>query len=145
MIISGLAFSGLALLVWYIITHFVSLGALNAFWIFLALGPIYFLAAGTFRKANDSSSYQSFGSLQFGRVLAIIGLVLFPVLSFSPFFVAWRATGGFWPRTLLMRFRMVLSLRPMMPAWSTVFPIYSISGCGSAKLEIGRASCRERV
>jgi uncharacterized membrane protein len=102
MVISGLAFSGLALLVWYIITHFISLGALNAFWIFLALGPIYFLAAGTFRKANDSSSYQSFGSLQFGRVLAIIGLVLFPVLSFSPFFVAWRATSGFWPRTLLI-------------------------------------------
>jgi len=102
MLISAIAFSGIGVLVWYIISNFVRLGALNAFLIMLAIGPLYLIAAFTYRKAEEDGRYGGGWSLPVGRLLGLIGCAVFAILSFKPFFSAWRATSGFWPHVLLV-------------------------------------------
>jgi hypothetical protein len=102
MIIAAIAFSGVGVLVWYILTNFVRFGALNSFLIMLALGPVSLIAGYFFGRAEQDAQYGGGWSLPVGRLLGVIGCAAFGILSFKPFFAAWRATAGFWPHFLLV-------------------------------------------
>lgn len=101
MILAAIVFTGIALLVWYLITGFVDLGALKAFLIFLTVGPLYLLATWLSGTADQNTGYGSDWTLPVGRILAVIGIAIFSIISISPFFASWRAVTGFWPHVLL--------------------------------------------
>jgi hypothetical protein len=101
MILASIVFSGISALIWFLIKRFVGLGALKAFLIFLAVGPLYFLAMWLYGAAQEKS-YRSDWTLPVGRVLGIAGVSVFAILSISPFFETWRAVTGFWPHLLLV-------------------------------------------
>jgi len=103
MILAAIVFTGISVLIWYLITGFVGLGALKAFLIFLAVGPLYFLAMWLYGSAEEKS-HRSDWTLPVGRVLGIIGVSAFAIMSISPFFDTWRAVTGFWPHLLLVFF-----------------------------------------
>jgi hypothetical protein len=102
MIFAAIIFTGIALLVWYLVTGFVDLGALKAFLIFLAVGPLYLLASWLSGSADQDTGYRSSWTLPVGRILAVIGIAVFSIMAISPFFSAWRAVTGFWPHFLLV-------------------------------------------
>ena len=102
MILAAIVFTGISLLIWFLITGFVDLGALKAFLIFLATGPLYLLASWLSGTAEQNSGYQGRGVLSFGRILAAIGISIFAIMSISPFFSTWKAITGFWPHLLLL-------------------------------------------
>lgn len=102
MILASIVFTGIALLVWFLITRFVDLGALKAFLIFLAVGPLYLLGSWLSGMADQNSGYRSNWTLPVGRILAVIGVAIFSIMAISPFFSTWRAVTGFWPHMLLV-------------------------------------------
>jgi hypothetical protein len=57
----------------------------------------YFLGS-----AEKDAQYGGGWSLPFGRLLGLIGCAVFGILSFRPFFAAWREITGFWPHFLLV-------------------------------------------
>lgn len=101
MIFAAIVFSGISVLIWFLITSFVDFSALKVFLIFLAVGPLYFLAMWLSGSAEEKAHRSDF-TLPVGRVLGIIGVSVFAILSISPFFDAWRAVTGFWPHLLLV-------------------------------------------
>jgi hypothetical protein len=102
MLLAALVFTGISLLIWYLITGFMDLGALKVFLIFLATGPLYLLASWLSGTANQNNDYRGSGVSSVGSILAAIGISIFAIMSISPFFSTWKAITGFWPHFLLV-------------------------------------------
>lgn len=102
MLLAAIVFTVISLLIWYLITGFVDLGALKVFLIFLATGPLYLLASWLSGKADQNDGYRSSWTVPTGQILATIGISIFAIMAIKPFFVTWRAITGFWPHLLLL-------------------------------------------